>query len=429
MRILFISAFYPPFVIGGWEQLVRDVNNGLQTRGHTTHVLTSTFGLDKPVHEQGIDRILTLESDVYHYQPLRIMSHGARLKNNLAQTESVIKSFKPDIVFIHVMWNLSKGIAWTAERLCLGRVVYYIANDWPYATDVHSAYWRDPAKNKIMGKLKALSSPLFLKAMEQENNRFPLEFKRVLCVSQAVKENLTRYANIDGEHMKVVYNGIEDELFTPLKEPKPDSTSSLSLLYAGSLVPHKGVHTAIEALAILSRNSDISRITLSINGSGHPDYEEYLKKLVKDNDLSEKVHFLYRVPREEMPGLMQKFDVLVFPSTWEEPLARVMQEAMATGLTVVGTLTGGTGELLVDGETGLAFPPSDAAALAEKIQYLYNNPDIRLMLAKNGRRKVLSQFTMKRMLDEVEMSLYNAVDESADLGRSHGTVVTPPAQV
>jgi glycosyltransferase involved in cell wall biosynthesis len=413
MRILFLSAFYPPFVIGGWEQLVQDINNNLKARGHITHVLTSIHGINKPVRENGIDRLLTLEGDIYHYKPFQFLSHGRKLKKNLKHTEAAIRTFNPDIVFIHVMWNLSKGVAWMAEKLCPGRVVYYIANDWPYASDLHSVFWHDHARNRILDEAKHLLSPIPLKIIDWENHKYILEFRYVMCVSQAIRDNLTSQAKIDKSRIQVVYNGVEGDMFVP-----PDRFGEsgrerhLSLLYAGSLVHHKGVHTAIEAISFLSQSINAPAVTLSIIGSGHPDYEMHLKKLVSDNNLHEKVHFLPRVPREEMPKLLQKFDVLVFPSIWDEPLARVMQEAMSTGLVVVGTLTGGTAELLVEGETGLTFAPGDAVMLAQRIEQLYKDPDLCRRLSLQGRNKVINEFSMHRMIDEIETNLTNILRET-----------------
>ena len=418
MRILFLSAFYPPNEIGGWEQLVRDINIGLQERGHHTHVLTSVHGLEKPAPGEEVDRLLTLESNIYHYSPFQFLSHSARLKNNLSQTETVIKAFKPDVVFVHVMWNLSKGVAWIAEQLCPGRVVYYIANDWPYATDVHTAYWRAPANHRFTGFVKQLIAPIPLHLAEQDNKKFVLDFCHVMCVSQAIKNNLAAHAQIDPNQMRVVYNGVEVDQFFPPGQRENSSKKGLSLLYAGSLVPHKGVHTAIEALGILNQRTEKPEVTLSLVGSGHPEYEAYLNKLVSEHQLMQKVHFLGRVPRNEMPELFRKFDVLVFPSIWEEPLARVMQEAMASGLTVLGTLTGGTGELLMDGDTGLAFEPENANMLAQKIEQLYNDRALCAKLAESGRNKVLVQFNFEHMVDEIEQSLKDVVEKNVTfLGR------------
>ena len=412
MRILFISAFYPPYVIGGWEQLVQDINIRLQARGHITHVLTSTHGIAPELggaggREEGIDRLLTLESDLYHYNPRHFLSHKRRLRKNLTHTEETIKAFQPDVIFIHVMWNLTRGVAWLAEQLMPGRVVYYVANNWPHALDPHTAYWKDPAQKQPLKVLKQLLAPIPLKIIERENNSFALKFQHVLCVSQAVKNDLANNAGIPKANMHVVYNGVETDLFVPRYSNGLSTKQGLSLLYAGSLVSHKGVHTAIEAMAILAEKSHLDQITLTIVGSGHPDYEARLRNLVKEAHpiLKERVHFLGRVPRKEMPDLLQKFDVLLFPSIWEEPLARMTQEAMASGLLVVGTLTGGTGELLVEGETGLTFEPEDAKSLARRIEQLRAEPELVAKLVQNAREKVVRQFDIRRMIDEIESYL------------------------
>ena len=129
MRILLISSYYPPHFIGGWEQMVRDCSDIFTERGHTTHVLTSTHGVDEPVQDEHVSRILHPDSDVFHYDPLRELSHKRMLDENLKNTEKVINWFKPDIVFVHLMYNMSKGVPWTAEQLMPGRVAYWIAND------------------------------------------------------------------------------------------------------------------------------------------------------------------------------------------------------------------------------------------------------------------------------------------------------------
>jgi glycosyltransferase involved in cell wall biosynthesis len=406
MRILFISAFYPPHVVGGWEQLVRDINVRLQARGHLTHVLTSTHGVVGPQYEPGVSRLLHMEANLHHYRPLDFLGHKRRLAENLAHVRRAIADFQPDVVFVHGMFNLSRGIAWQAEQLCPGRVVYYVANDWPHAPDPHTAYWTDPARWGLQNMLKRLLAPLPLRMIARENRRFALKFERVLCVSQAVKVDLAANAGIPSQNLQVVYNGVETDLFTPPAHPH---LNGLSLLYAGSLVTHKGVHTAIEAMARLALSGQIKGITLSIVGSGHPDYEAHLSALVEQTGLQPHVHFLGRVPREEMPALLQKFNVLVFPSIWEEPLSRMMQEGMAAGLVVVGTLTGGSGELLVEGQTGLTFPPGNADVLAQRLTELQHNPALLARLAQHGRADVLARFGLTRMIDEIETSLVGVV--------------------
>jgi glycosyltransferase involved in cell wall biosynthesis len=407
MRILYISSFYPPYVIGGWEQLVNDINSALKKRGHIGQVLTSFYGLSRSLHEDGVDRLLTLESDVNHYHPFSLLHYRRDVQRNIQITQDEIQQFKPDVVFIHVMWNLNWGVAWAAEQACPQRVVYYVANDWPYAEDVHSSYWHSHARRKIPDEIKKNLAVIVLRNIKRINRNYRPSFPHVLCVSHAIEKSLEKKTSILPENMRVLHNGVETDQFVP----PPDwlenlyKTTHLNILYAGSLVPHKGVHTAIEAMALLNRSPLANHVNLSILGSGHPDYEEKLRKIIEHNALGEKVHFLGRVPRNEMPDLMRKFDVLVFPSIWEEPLARTTQEAMASGLIVIGTLTGGTGELLVEGETGLTFMPEDANGLAEQITNLFNDPELRIRLAQLGRAKVLREFDFNSMIDDLEQYL------------------------
>lgn len=417
MRILFLSAFYPPYVIGGWEQLVEDINLDLQARGHKTHVVTSMYGVNRPVKESGVDRILALDADVYHYKPEDLLAHSSRVRNNIRRVKNVIETFQPDIVFVHVMWNLSKGVAWVAEKLCSDRVVYYIANDWPYAIDMHSAFWVNRARRPLVAKAKEVIAPIPLRMMQNENIKFHLDFKRVMCVSQSVMNNLAEYARIDPQVMRVVYNGVNADVFTPDWSKKPYGVErAFSLLYAGNIASHKGVHTAIEAMAILAQAPNARNIHLSIIGSGHPDYEDQLRNLVSMHHLEDKVSFLRRFPRSEMPALFRKFDALVFPSVWDEPLARVMEEAMASGLAVIGTLTGGTGELLLDGETGLTFLSENPEMMAQRIEQLYDDPVLCRTLAENGRNKVFREFGRIQMMDAIEVYLNEVVTNSSVQG-------------
>jgi glycosyltransferase involved in cell wall biosynthesis len=420
VRILFISAFYPPYVVGGWEQLVQDININLQARGHVTYVLTSNYGVvHSSLPQPGVERSLSLESNIIHYKPLDFfLKRQRQLERNLEYTRATIQGFCPDVVFVHVMWNLNKGIPWVAEQLCPGRVVYYIANDWPYAHDIHSAYWRNPPQKGRRRLVKQFLASFALDTIEKESEAFPLRFEHVLCVSQAIRRELALNAQIPNENMRVVYNGVETDRFLPSKETRgvglQRGLNGLSLLYAGSLVPHKGVHTAIEAMALLAHKPGLEKVQLTIVGSGHPDYEHRLRTLVKQAGLEDRVQFWPRVSREEMPELLQKFDGLVFPSIWDEPLARMMQEAMSAGLVVIGTPTGGTPEILQHGETGLTFQPGNAEGLAEQIDRLGQDPSLRMTLSENARRLVLNKFDLRRMIDEIEAYL-ELVNEQADL--------------
>lgn len=408
MRVLFISAFFPPHVAGGWEQMIENETRSLRERGHETFVLTSRYGLDEPTIDADVARVLHLESDLQHYQPLSALTQGARLRENLTLTEATIDRFQPDVVFVQVLWNLSRGVPWVAEQRLPGRVVYYFAAVCAYPPDPRVAYWTDRANHSLRAGAKRLISPIALRSVAREHRRFRLRFDHILCVSEASRRAIAAELEREPETIQVLPNGIEPELFYP----RPDweggpAGRDLRVLFAGTVAEHKGVHTVLEAMVLLQAESDGRRITLTVVGSGHSAYETALRRQVAELGLEDRVSFHGRVPREAMPRLMREFDVLVLPSIWEEPLARVMLEAMASGLVVVGTATGGTGEVVVHDQTGLVFPPGDAPALASCLASLAAEPARAVALARAARERVLADFTFGPMMDEIERVLEN----------------------
>jgi glycosyltransferase involved in cell wall biosynthesis len=115
-----------------------------------------------------------------------------------------------------------------------------------------------------------------------------------------------------------------------------------------------------------------------------------------------------------MPRLMRQFDVLLLPSIWPEPFARVVLEGMLSDLVVVAAQTGGTVEILADGENGLLFAPGNVEDLAQKITCLADDPGLRRRLASAGHRTVSEKFTVMKMIDEIEHYLQEVGRASAE---------------
>ena len=236
--------------------------------------------------------------------------------------------------------------------------------------------------------------------MLAKEGKSDLKLDQVICVSARVRDLLVQ-AGLPIQHARIIHGGTDIERFLGVRN-RDYRIGHLKLLYAGQLVRHKGVHTAIESMARLVNKERMDQISLTLVGAGHPDYEAFLLDLVEREHLHDFVTFQKPVSKDKMPAVFQKFDVLIFPSTYEEPLARVTQEAMAAGLVVVGTTTGGTKEILRDGETGLTFAPEDADGLAEQITRLIIDPDLCCRLAQAGRQTVLENFTLARMAQQIE---------------------------
>lgn len=412
MRILVLSNFYPPARPGGYTQWCQEVSERLARRGHTMAVLTSRHEREKaPPAEQNIRRLLHLEGDLNYYQPLHVFTRWkAQHRENLLHLEQVTRDFDPELIFVWGMWALSKTLPARAERLMPGRVVYYLSDYWTIAEDWHTSYWHTPARRKVMRPIKRVLGRAAMAIVAAERQPGP-ELRRVICVSARLRDRLVE-AGLPIQHARVIYGGSDIERF-PQRRNGESPGLPVKLLYAGQLVRHKGVHTAIEAMAKLVHERNLHRTHLTLVGSGHPEYEAFLRSLVEREQLHDHVAFRTPVSSDQMPALLRQFDALVFPSIYEEPLARMTQEAMASGLVVVGTTTGGTQEILRDGETGLTFAPGDANGLADQVVRLVSDPELRRRLVQAGRQTVLEKFTLDRMVLEIDAYLNESLADSS----------------
>lgn len=403
MRTLFVSNFYPPYDLGGWEQNCQEVVQSFLARGHVCQVLTSNFGTNRGLlPEEGINRSLFLQADIHYYRPLDFfLRRPFQERHNRTALDQMIEVFKPDTIFIWGLWNLSQQIAYWAEQWLPGRVAYAVAGYWFMQPNPHEAYWQHPARRSSVRALMAPAQWLALANLARDRKTYPLKLEQVACVSEFVRKKLIA-ADILPQGARIIYNGIDPAPFLEASARRQTDPSVLRLVYTGSLVPHKGVHTAIEALGLLKAQDALEGIHLSVVGGGHPDYERQLRERVRDLGLSEYVSFQGRVPRSAVPGILASHDVFLFTSVYEEPIARSVMEAMGAGLAVIGTSVGGQVEMLSDNVNALVYPPDDAGKLAACILALKHEPIRRARLAQSGQEMVLARFTLDRMVDEME---------------------------
>lgn len=404
MRILFISNFYPPYDLGGWEQNCQEIVQRFQQRGHTCHVLTSCYGVQsQSLPEADVTRALYLEADVHYYRPFEFFfRYSEQEQANRRVLHQAIATFRPDVIFIWGMWNLSAQVAYWAEQWLPGRVAYAVASYWLLEPNMHTAYWQQPGRHWWSSLLMSPLRRWALQVLARERRMYPLTLEHVAYVSEFVYQKHLA-ANVLPHNARVIYNGIDPEPFVKVHQLGVSRKRDvLQLIYVGGILPHKGVHTAIEALGILREQGACDGLHLTLVGSGHPDYETRLKARVAALSLHDRVTFYGRVPREEISLLLSSADVFLFTSIWDEPIARTVMEAMASALAVIATAVGGQNEMLEDGINALIFAPDDAQQLADCIRRLQRDPALRQQLANAGRQVVLERFTLVRMVDEME---------------------------
>ncbi|MEZ4732571.1 MAG: glycosyltransferase [Caldilineaceae bacterium] len=193
--------------------------------------------------------------------------------------------------------------------------------------------------------------------------------------------------------------GVDPNLFTPApannrnwSTVEQPGQSILHIGYAGGLVTEKGVDLLVRACAQLQ-----GAWTLQVAGSGAE--AENLRQLASTLGIAERVHFQPHIASTEMPAFYRSLDLLVLPSrtmpNWKEQFGRVLVEAMACTVPVVGSDSGEIPHVI--GEAGLIFPEGDVAALTQQLQHLSDQPAERRRLGEAGRQRVLQQFTMQQI--------------------------------
>jgi glycogen synthase len=406
MRILFISNFYPPYELGGYGQWCQEVTIGLRGYGHQIKVLTSRHGIqEKREDNDDITRSLYLQADMYHYRPTDFfLKHRRHERSNLQELRNAIDHFQPDLIMVWGMWNLSLAIPYWAEKWLPGRVVYYIGSYWPIDQDIHSAYWNLPARRPITQLIKRLFRTFALSQLQREGYPPQLEFEHALCCSKYVRDKLVGAGKLPPQ-AKVLYGGTDPEPFLSKDGDRQYEESPLKLVYFGRLIHDKGVYTAIEAVGQLKLRGLADCVELVILGDGHPSYEEYLHRLVRQFNIDKQVYFVGRVSRDEIAQRLKRYDVFLFTSIWPEPFGMTIIEAMLAGLVVIGSNTGGSREIFEQYDQELLFQAEDAQGLADRICYVLKNPSLRRHLTETGKQIALEKFTSEQMSQNIETYL------------------------
>lgn len=403
MRFLFISNFYPPASRGGFEQWCQEVAEGLRSRGHTVHVLTSDHERARlrSADPEWVHRDLHLVMEIASLRnAFRFFTHRRRgERENLARTRSLLESLQPDAVLIWGMWNLQHSVPALVEEHMGKRIAYYMGDYWPTLPSPFEDYWNASARNAMTGIPKSLLKPL-AKAILAGETQPSLRFEHVLFPSKFMLEE-GREKRIRVENARVIYGAIDTHLYLDDDRKADEGKKDISLLFVGRLSEEKGAHTAMRAIGLLVHAHGVQNIKLTMVGNGEPAYESFLRDLANKEGVEHFVHFMAAQPKESLPALYRKADIFLFTSIWAEPFGRVLVEAMASGVPVIGTRVGGASEILVEDENALTVPPGDPVSLASQIKRLIDSPELRRRLAKTAREAAASKFDIHRMTDEI----------------------------
>lgn len=205
--------------------------------------------------------------------------------------------------------------------------------------------------------------------------------------------------------------GVDPDLYRRLSSEK-HSGLPFVIGYMGRMVEEKGVQVLLQALVDLPGNWVVRLI-------GDGPYLSELQALSARLGLTERVSYIARVPSAQTPCCLNELDVLVLPSltreNWKEQFGRILIEAMACEVPVLGSSSGEIPHL-IDG-AGLVFHEGDSAQLGAELQRLMTDGELRADLGQRGRARVLEHYTQQRIARDT-YAVYEQVLSRAWPGRS-----------
>jgi len=127
--------------------------------------------------------------------------------------------------------------------------------------------------------------------------------------------------------------------------------------------------------------------------------------LAQELGLSNKVNFVGPISQEDLKRIYQEYNILIFPSIWEEPFGITILEAMASKVIVICSATGGSAEIVESGNVALIFPTNDSSKCADNIIMALHDEVLRKALVSNAYEKVKFKFNLKRTFMNIEKHL------------------------
>lgn len=333
--------------IGGTETQVSRLAVELKSAGHDVRVFLVECGgpLSSELEEGGVPY------QSFDFEGVHFRNAGRRLQPWLAlgavrrtwQLWRALWNFKPDVVHAFLFWAYALAL----PGALLGRV--------PARISARRGITRPQAQARFYAGMEQLSH---------------LCAHVVTANSGAVAEEVRSGSRVPARKIRIIYNGVD----IPIAQAGVDSQPARGAIVA-NLIGYKGHLDLIEALGMMANPPQIFAY-----GEGRE--RGKIERRLNELGLSDVFRLCGQVPNARDRFLSVQFAVM---ASHEEGLPNSVLEAMAAGLPVIATRAGGIPEIIVDGYSGILVPCRDPKALADSLERIAAEPDLRLRLSAEAR--------------------------------------------
>lgn len=362
MKVLFLNYEYPPLGGGAGNATAYLLKEYSHIADLEVHLVTSS--VDDSAHHFFVGNNITVHSipigkngkNVHHQSEKDLLTYAWR---GYHFADKLLKKEKFDV--IHAFFTVPCGYM----AMKLGKK-YNV----PYIVSLRGA--DVPGYSERFTMLYSLLRPLTRRIWSLASN----------VVSNSSGLRILAIKTNPVQEISIIPNGIDIAEFKPSEEKENDGY--VRILCVSRLTPRKGINYLIEAMKLLLTTDANRKIELWIAGEG--DATASLKQLSGELGITNKVKFFGLVAHENLAKHYQMADIFCLPSL-NEGMSNTMLEALASGMPIVATVTGGTEELVGNGENGFYVDQKSPKDLAEKLEKLIVDTDLRKRFGEASRTR------------------------------------------
>jgi len=367
MHICFLTNEYPRdgFPHGGVGTFIRTISRKLAGSGFEVSVVGINYTADNETETDNGVRIYRLSSE--KIRGLAWLQYSIRISRALKK----IHSSQP----IDIVESTELGLAFIGK---LKGVKYIIR--------LHGGHhFFAQSENRKIDWWKGF----------QEKRSFSRADK-IIGVSNYVLDHTSEYLDFNSKRGPAIYNTVDVERF---HRADPLKTVRGRIFFAGTICEKKGIRQLIQAFPIIKKAVPYAQLVIAGRDWTFPDgssYTEWVKQFIRDEDKKDVI-FLGPVKNYEIPALIEKAEVCVYPSHMEAmPLAWL--EVLAMGKAFVGSRLGPGPEVVIEGITGLLCDPLNPEDIAHKTIRILTQKDLGITLGSAAREDILQRFSAEKLV-------------------------------